>query len=454
MWESHVEMGAVFTRLSSNVLVATSHPRVHCTLTVLSLYSHCTPTVLPPYSHCTPTVLPPYSHRTPTVPPTVLPPVLPLYSHCTPTVLPLCSHCTPTVLPLYSHCAPTVLPPYSHRTPHCTPTVLPLYSHCTPTVLPLCSHCTPTCTPTVLPPYSHCTPHRTPTVLPLYSHRTPTVLPLYSHRTPTVLPPYSHCAPTVLPLYSHCTPTVLPPYSHRTPTVLPPYSHCTPTVLLYSTVLPLCRLVCGMKVGTFWGARLQVKQAHTWTHGFNRVLLCTASVWHQGRISREQRAESREQSARWPKSCVVLFSLHLVFLFMSLVWIMWPWRLLVYFTVSRLSLSLSLSLSLLRPCVCISCHGQKYWHPSTSHNAALLPEDCCNYNCFGIHMFYSFCLHWKKHKKIWKKAKSAIIPHRTPKWTGENDWHLFKMVRNNCISSMWCSFNLYLNSPVASNRCW
>ncbi len=45
------------------------------------------------------------------------------------------------------------------------------------------------------------------------------------------------------------------------------------------------------------------------------------------------------------------------------------------------------------------------------------------------------------------------MSHRTQKWTGQNYCHLVKIVRNNCFSSMWCSFNLYLDTPVASNRC-
>ena len=63
-----------------------------------------------------------------------------------------------------------------------------------------------------------------------------------------------------------------------------------------------------------------------------------------------------------------------------------------------------------------------------SDNAPLLPENCCNYKCFGIHV-YLFCLHWKNHKKSEGKKSQIwyhdIIPHRTgsQKWTGQNYWH-------------------------------
>ena len=89
-----------------------------------------------------------------------------------------------------------------------------------------------------------------------------------------------------------------------------------------------------------------------------------------------------------------------------------------------------------------------------SDNAPLLPENCCNYKCFGIHMFIYFVCIGKTQKSEEKKPNLLSFHTELQKWTGQNYWHLFKIVRNNCISSMWCSFNLYLNSPVASNRCW
>ena len=50
-----------------------------------------------------------------------------------------------------------------------------------------------------------------------------------------------------------------------------------------------------------------------------------------------------------------------------------------------------------------------------SDNPPLLPENCCNYKCFGIHMFISILLHWNNTKKQRKKAKSDMIPHKTQK---------------------------------------
>ncbi len=63
-----------------------------------------------------------------------------------------------------------------------------------------------------------------------------------------------------------------------------------------------------------------------------------------------------------------------------------------------------------------------------------------------------FCLHCNNTKKLRRKV-NLIISHRTKNGLGQNYWHLVKIVRNNCFSSMWCSCNLYLDTPVAINRC-
>ncbi len=81
-----------------------------------------------------------------------------------------------------------------------------------------------------------------------------------------------------------------------------------------------------------------------------------------------------------------------------------------------------------------------------SENATLLSENCFNCKCFGIHVRIVFVC-TAKTQKNWKNS------HRPQKWTGQNYWHLVKIVRNNCFSSMWCSCNLYLDTHVASNRC-
>ncbi len=67
-------------------------------------------------------------------------------------------------------------------------------------------------------------------------------------------------------------------------------------------------------------------------------------------------------------------------------------------------------------------------------------------------LLFLFALQQHK-KKLRRKVKLHKISHRTQKWTGQNDWHLVKIVINNWFSSMWCSCNLYLDTPVASNRC-
>ena len=81
-----------------------------------------------------------------------------------------------------------------------------------------------------------------------------------------------------------------------------------------------------------------------------------------------------------------------------------------------------------------------------SDNAPLLPENCCNYKCFGIHMLISIICIGTTQKS--REEKPNLIYYHTEllKWTGKNDCHLFKIVRNNCISSMYCSFDSYLTS--------
>ncbi len=59
----------------------------------------------------------------------------------------------------------------------------------------------------------------------------------------------------------------------------------------------------------------------------------------------------------------------------------------------------------------------------------------------------------QQHTKNREESILDQISHRTKKWTGQKYWQLFKIVRNNCFSKMWCSYNLYLDTPVASNRC-
>ncbi len=87
-----------------------------------------------------------------------------------------------------------------------------------------------------------------------------------------------------------------------------------------------------------------------------------------------------------------------------------------------------------------------------SENATLLSENRSNCKCFGIHVLIVFvCTATTQQNR--EEKSNLIISHRTKKWTGQNYWHLVKIVRNNCFSSMWCSCNLHLDTPVASNRC-
>ena len=67
---------------------------------------------------------------------------------------------------------------------------------------------------------------------------------------------------------------------------------------------------------------------------------------------------------------------------------------------------------------------------------AILTDNCCNYKCFGIHMFISIVCIGTTQKS--REEKPNLIYYHTEllKWTGKNDCHLFKIVRNNCISSM------------------
>ncbi len=88
-----------------------------------------------------------------------------------------------------------------------------------------------------------------------------------------------------------------------------------------------------------------------------------------------------------------------------------------------------------------------------SENATLLSENCSSCKCFGIHVHIVFVCTTTTQKN-WEE-KSDLIQFYTElkKWTGINYWYLVKTVRNNCFSSMWCSCNLYLDTPVASNMC-
>lgn len=68
-----------------------------------------------------------------------------------------------------------------------------------------------------------------------------------------------------------------------------------------------------------------------------------------------------------------------------------------------------------------------------SENATLLSENFCNFKCFGIsHVLIVFvCTGTTHKKKNRRKVKLEKISHRTQKWTGQNYWHLDKIVRNN-----------------------
>ncbi len=69
-----------------------------------------------------------------------------------------------------------------------------------------------------------------------------------------------------------------------------------------------------------------------------------------------------------------------------------------------------------------------------------------------VFMCLLFALQQQTHKnKQRREVTLDKISHRTKKWTGQNDWHLVEIVRNDCFPSMWCSCNLCLDTPVASN---
>ncbi len=71
-----------------------------------------------------------------------------------------------------------------------------------------------------------------------------------------------------------------------------------------------------------------------------------------------------------------------------------------------------------------------------SENETLLSEKCSNCKCFGIHVIIVSVCTATTQKKLRRKVKLFKISHRTQKWTGKNYWHLVKIVRNNCFSSM------------------
>ncbi len=96
-------------------------------------------------------------------------------------------------------------------------------------------------------------------------------------------------------------------------------------------------------------------------------------------------------------------------------------------------------------CCCSANKNNKHVNTKTFAIGTIFWEKCCIFwqNCKGADIFGHDCIYIKLDK----------ISHRTEKWTGQYYWHLVKIVRNNCFSSMWCSCNLYLETPVASNRC-
>ncbi len=71
-----------------------------------------------------------------------------------------------------------------------------------------------------------------------------------------------------------------------------------------------------------------------------------------------------------------------------------------------------------------------------SENETLLSEKFSNCKCFGIHVIIVSVCTATTQKKLRRKVKLYKISHRTQKWTGKNYWHLVKILRNNCFSSM------------------
>ena len=89
-----------------------------------------------------------------------------------------------------------------------------------------------------------------------------------------------------------------------------------------------------------------------------------------------------------------------------------------------------------------------------SDNAPLLPENCCNDKCFGIHIF---CLHWNNTKNQRKNAQSDLIPHKTLKMDRtkllapltsylvaqalEKNWNqLLPVTMNECLTTLYWNF--------------
>ncbi len=86
----------------------------------------------------------------------------------------------------------------------------------------------------------------------------------------------------------------------------------------------------------------------------------------------------------------------------------------------------------------------KFWNTQWKQIYSWLP--CAIWLCVLSLLWHWW---WERLCIINREEKS----NRTQKWTGQNDWHLVEIVRNNCFLSSCCFFNLYLDTLVASNRC-
>ena len=61
-----------------------------------------------------------------------------------------------------------------------------------------------------------------------------------------------------------------------------------------------------------------------------------------------------------------------------------------------------------------------------SDNAQFLPENDCNYKCFGSNIFIYFACNEKTQKRMKKKSNQLSIYTKLQKWAGQKYWHPLK----------------------------
>ena len=145
--------------------------------------------------------------------------------HCSRSVLWVFSECPPSGLRVYSEWPPTVL----WGSSGCSPNVFQLYSEWPQFVLWVFSECSPNVL-RVSYEWFQVSSERPPTVLWVFSKCSPSVVQVFSMCPPSVLRVIFECPLSGRRLSSDCLPTVLRVFSKCSPNVLWVFAECSPSV--------------------------------------------------------------------------------------------------------------------------------------------------------------------------------------------------------------------------------